>query len=144
MKTFSGPARFTWHQSTHQKAVCLVLVLGAAMFAADCGKKSEKPSSSATPPLQTTQDTSQPTAPSSDVNSQPVPAAPATNVAAAPNAGPDLGALNHALRQWLARNHRVPASFEDFSATAGVAIPPPPAGKKYVITKRMEILLVDR
>ena len=102
------------------------------MFAAGCGKKSEKPSSSATPPLQTTQDTSQPTAPSSDVNSQPVPAAP------------DLGALNRALRQWLVRNHRVPASFEDFSATAGVAIPPPPAGKKYVITKNMQILLVDR
>jgi len=132
MKTFSSPARFTWHQSTHQKALCLVLVFGAAMFAAGCGKKSEKPSSSATPPLQTTQDTSQPTAPSSDVNSQPVPAAP------------DLGALNRALRQWLVRNHRVPASFEDFSATAGVAIPPPPAGKKYVITKNMQILLVDR
>ena len=110
------------------------------MFAAGCGKKSEKPSSSATPPLQTTQDTSQPTAPSSDVNSQPVPAAPATNVAAAP----DLGELNRDLRRWLVRNHRVPASFEDFSATAGVAIPPPPAGKKYVITKNMQILLVDR
>jgi len=120
MKTFSGPARFTWHQSTHQKALCLVLVLGTAMFAAGCGKNSEKPSSSATPPLQTT--------------------ATATNVAAAP----DLMELTIDLRRWCARNHRVPASFEEFSATAGVDIPPPTAGKKYVIGGNMQIKLVDR
>ena len=97
------------------------------MFAAGCGKKSEKPSSSATPPLQTTQDPSQPTV-------------TATNVAAAP----DLMELSIDLRRWCARNQRVPASFEDFSATAGVAIPPPPAGKKYIIAKDMHIQLVDR
>jgi hypothetical protein len=97
------------------------------MFAAGCGKKSEKPSSSATPPLQTTQDPSQPTA-------------TATNVAAAP----DLGELNRDLLRWILSNRRKPASFEDFSATAGVAIPPPPAGKKYIIAKDMHIQLVDR
>jgi hypothetical protein len=140
MKTFSDTVWFAWPRSTQMRVLCLVLVLGAAMFAAGCGKKSEKPSSGATPPLQTTQDTSQPTAPSSDVNSQPVPAALATNVAAAP----DLMKLTLDLRRWCARNHRVPASFEDFSATAGVDIPPPPAGKKYVIGGNMHIQLVDR
>ena len=140
MKTFSGLARFAGRQSTQTSVFCLALVLGAAMFAAGCGKKSEKPSSIATPPLQTTQDTSQSTAPSSDVNSQPVPAAPATNVVAAP----DLGELNRDLLRWILRNRRKPASFEDFSATAGVVIPPPPAGKRYIIAKDMHIQLVDR
>ena len=89
------------------------------MFAAGCGKKSEKPSSSATPPWQTT--------------------ATATNVAGAPN----LMELSVDLRRWCARNHRVPASFEEFSATAGVDIPPPPAVKKFVIGGNMQIKLVD-
>jgi hypothetical protein len=41
-------------------------------------------------------------------------------------------------------NHRVPANFDDFAATAGVVIPPPPAGKKYVIRKDMHIELVNQ
>ena len=144
MKTFSGLARFAGRQSMQTSVFCLALVLGAAMFAAGCGKKSEKPSSSATPPVQTTPDTSQPTAPSSAVNSQPAPVAPATNAAAATNAAPDLAELNRDLLRWILRNRRKPASFEDFSATAGVVIPPPPAGKRYVIAKDMHIQLVDR
>lgn len=141
MKTFSGFARFPGRQSTRVGVFALALVLGAAMFAAGCGKaKSTGPAAGATPPLQTTQDVSQPTT----ANSQPVPATPATTVAAAPNAGPDLMPLNQALRGWLMRNRRVPASFEEFAATAGVTIPPPPVGKKYAITKRMEVVLVDR
>ena len=70
------------------------------------------------------------------------PAAPV--VAAAPNVAPNLVELHNALGRWLGRNQRVPANFEEFAATAGVVIPPPPAGKKYVLTKRMEILLVNR
>jgi hypothetical protein len=73
-----------------------------------------------------------------------VPVALATNAAGVTNAAPDLVELRRALARWLVRNRRPPANFEDFAATAGVVIPPPPAGKKYVITKRMEILLVDR
>jgi hypothetical protein len=114
------------------------------MFAAGCGKKSEKPLSSAAPPLQTTQDTSQPAAPGSAVNSQPVPVALATNAPGVTNAAPDFAELRRALARWLVRNRRPPANFEDFAATAGVVIPPPPAGKKYVITKDMHIQLVDR
>ena len=144
MKTFSSAVRFAGCQLAHAGIVCLALILGAAMFAAGCGKKSEKPSSSATPPLQTTQDTSQPTAPGSAVNSQPVPVVLATNAAAATNAAPDLVELRRALARWLVRNRRPPASFEDFAATAGVVIPPPPPGKKYILTKDMHIQLVDR
>jgi len=141
---FSGSAQFAGCQLTQAGAFCLALILGAAVFTAGCGKKSEKPSSSAPPPVQTTQDVSQPAAPSSAVNSQPVPVVLATNAAAATNAAPDLTGMRRALGKWLVRNRRVPANFEDFAATAGVVIPPPPAGKKYVITKDMHIQLVDR
>jgi hypothetical protein len=144
MKMFSGSARSAGCKLAQTGISCLALVVGAAMFAAGCGKKSEKPLSSAAPPLQTTQDTSQPAAPGSAVNSQPVPVALATNAPGVTNAAPDFAELRRALARWLVRNRRPPANFEDFAATAGVVIPPPPAGKKYVITKDMHIQLVDR
>jgi len=145
MKTFPGLFRSSGCQITRRGVFWLALVLGAAICAAGCGKgKSTGPTTGPTSSLQTTQNLSQPTAPGSDVNAQPAPVALATNVAAAPNAAPDLTALNQALRGWLMRNRRVPANFEEFAATAGVTIPPPPAGKKYAITKRMEVVLVDR
>ena len=46
--------------------------------------------------------------------------------------------------RWLIANKRRPKDFEDFAATAGVPIPPPPAGKKYAIGKDMHIVLVNR
>ena len=56
----------------------------------------------------------------------------------------DLHALNRCLIRWLIANKRRPKDFADFAATAGVPIPPPPAGKQYVIGKNMHIVLVDR
>jgi hypothetical protein len=38
----------------------------------------------------------------------------------------------------------VPANFDEFAATAGVPIPPPPAGKKYFLAKDMHIQLVNQ
>ena len=73
-----------------------------------------------------------------------MPAPPNVTTNAAANAAPDLGQMQRALGMWLVRNRRVPANFDDFAATAGVPIPPPPPGKKYIITKRMQIQLVDR
>ncbi len=60
-----------------------------------------------------------------------------------PDGQPDLAALDRSLIRWIVTNHRRPASFEQFAATAKVAIPPPPAGKKYIIQKNMHIALVD-
>src|SRR5208337_318236 len=57
---------------------------------------------------------------------------------------PDMKELNRCLMRWLFANKRRPKDFEDFSATAGVPIPPPPAGKQYVIGKDMRIVLEDR
>jgi len=42
------------------------------------------------------------------------------------------------------RNRRPPKNFEDFAATSGVEIPPPPDGKRYAIDKTMHIILVKR
>jgi hypothetical protein len=63
---------------------------------------------------------------------------------AVPNGEPDLAELNRAMLRWLMSHHRAPASFEDFAATAGVVIPPAPAGKKYIIAKDMHIQLVNK
>jgi hypothetical protein len=70
-------------------------------------------------------------------NAQATPTAPA-------NAGPDLAELNRGLIRWIVRNRRAPGSFEEFSSSSGVSIPPPPAGKKYVIGQNMHIQLVNQ
>jgi hypothetical protein len=78
----------------------------------------------------------------------PVPTAATEQTTAAPlvtpTGDPDLGAINRALLRWVLGNRRTPQNFEDFAATAGVTIPPPPAGKKYLIAKNMHILLVNQ
>jgi hypothetical protein len=76
---------------------------------------------------------------------QPTAAAPPVESAPAPqtNSEPDLRELQRSVIRWTMVNHRAPKNFEDFAATAGVAIPPPPAGKKYVIDKTMHVHLVN-
>ena len=141
MKTFSGFARRAGCQSTRGGIFWLALVLTAAMFVSGCGKgKSTGPVAGATPPAQTTQGSSQATVPASDVNSQPMPAQPATNGA---TASPDVRQLNQELIRWIVQNHQRPKTFEDFVARANIQVTPPPAGKKYVIDKHGFIALVD-
>lgn len=73
----------------------------------------------------------------------PTPAVTAPVVA--PDGEPDLVELNRSLLRWVMVNRRKPASFEDFAATANVTIPPPPAGKKYMINpSTMHIVLVNK
>jgi hypothetical protein len=141
MKTFSGLARFAGRQSTRGQVLYFVLVLAATTLAVGCGKAK---SSATESPASSAQNIKQ-----AETDHMPVytPTA-ASVVAAAPNvasnAAPDLAELNRDLLRWILRNRRKPASFEDFSATAGVVIPPPPAGKRYVIAKDMHIQLVER
>ena len=61
------------------------------------------------------------------------------------NGQPNMDQLNRVARAWLLRNSRRPADWADFVAHAGVQIPPPPPGKKYVLdTHRMHVTLENR
>jgi hypothetical protein len=51
--------------------------------------------------------------------------------------------LNRSVLQYRMQNHRNPTSVEELAAFAGVQVPPPPAGKKYVFNSRGLIVLVD-
>jgi len=59
------------------------------------------------------------------------------------NSGVDLAELNREVKRWMAANQKVPSSFEDFAVQSKVTIPPAPAGKKYVLSKEMRVVLVD-
>jgi hypothetical protein len=63
---------------------------------------------------------------------------------AAPVPVKNVSELDRALSSWVARNRRAPRSFEEFAATAGVNIPPPPDGKQYAIDKTGHVVLVKR
>ena len=90
-------------------------------------------------------------------NSSPVAAADSSSAAPLPPPGPpaapltvndhspqDIHTMERALVGWVIRNHQRPKSFEAFVAASGIQVPPPPAGKKYVIAKSMHIVLVDQ
>jgi hypothetical protein len=135
MKTFSGTVWFGWCRPMEPKVLCFALVLGAAMFAAGCGKGNSAGSSTATP--QATESNPSPAAPQAVANAQP---APAANAAAAE---PNLQKLNHALILYKAQNHRSPTTFEEFAASANIQIPPPPPGKKYALDGSGFIVLMN-
>lgn len=50
--------------------------------------------------------------------------------------------LTTALRRWIIAHKRLPRNFEEFSA--GMQIPPPPAGKEYQIDKNVRVVLVTK
>jgi hypothetical protein len=61
-----------------------------------------------------------------------------------PNGEPDLHVLDGALLDWRFSHQRKPSTFAEFAASSGIAIPPPPAGKKYALAASGHIILVDR
>ena len=145
MKLFSGLAWGTDGQSTQARVIYLALVLGVALFATGCGKSKAPATPVPQPPAPSAQqaDTNQVSV-NTPATPPEIPAPPNVTTNAAANAAPDMGQLQRALGMWLVRNRRVPANFEEFAATAGITIPPPPPGKKFIITKRMQIMIVDR
>lgn len=60
-----------------------------------------------------------------------------------PDGQPNLVELNRVARLWMIRNHRRPTGWDDFAAHAGVQIPPPPPGKKYLLSTDMRVTLVN-
>lgn len=80
-------------------------------------------------------------------NTNPVPAAPSATIAAPivqVQGQVDMVELNRVARFWMLRNRRRPTDWDDFVAHAGVQIPPPPPGKKYVLSQNMRVTLVDQ
>jgi hypothetical protein len=139
MKT--GSLRIVWHQLTHQKGLYLALIWGVAMFATGCGKKeSAAPSATTAAPEQiATQETAATTAPSQPVHTL----VSATAAANADNGLTVLQQLNRSVIRYRIQNHRNPTNVEEVAAFAGVQVPPPPPGKKYVFNGRGLIVLVD-
>ena len=67
----------------------------------------------------------------------------ATSEAASTYADANLAELTRELRRWIVATKKRPTSFEDFATSAKITVPPPPAGKKYSISKEMRVELVN-
>jgi hypothetical protein len=158
MKLISSPACAGGQMANRGRIVFGIGCLLAALFSIGCHKAAD---ATAVPPpapvaAPDTNQNSQPAAATPDTIQNPNPASaiadptavspanPNSVPMAKPNGQPDLTALDTALMGWLVANRRVPNSFAEFAATAGVAIPRPPPGKKYVITPRMHVQLVNQ
>ena len=118
-------------------------------LAPGCGNK--QPATPPTPPTEATEsgNTGTPKAPEEPPTAAPVPvpeasaAGGADSKATIPTA--DLNQLTAQLRTWMMNNRSgPPRSFEDWVARAHIQVAPPPAGKKYVITKTMWVALEDK
>jgi len=121
-------------------SLALIGVLALALAICGCGKKKSTGAEEASAGNQvpsSTQPAPDAVAPAPQVMRQP-------ETIVQPDGQTDLKALNRCLIRWLIANKRRPNNFEDFAATAGVPIPPPPAGKQYAIGKDMHIVLVNR
>jgi hypothetical protein len=116
--------------------ICILVIVSIAGGISGC-KKSET--------VESSRATNEPALPSVQHATTAQGAAPQTQPALTQsNSEPDLAELNRTLIRWIVANKRPPANFEDFAKTSGVQIPPPPAGKKYVVGKDMHIQLVNR
>jgi hypothetical protein len=129
----------SWPGGVRQLLAILIGVM--TLVAAGCSKK-EQPQA-ATPTATPSADGASQPAQAEPATGTPAVTQPVTTVAQA-DGQVDMGALQHYVIRWIVANHRRPASFEEFATTAGVAIPPPPAGKKYSLGKDMRVNLVDR
>jgi hypothetical protein len=132
MKLLSGAVQFARLRPTQRVALCLALVLGAAMLATGCGKKES--SAPAVTSATTTTTTNQQGGP------------PQVQVEMAPNVEgnlPVMQQLNRAALRYRMQNRHNPASVEELASAAGIQLPPPPAGKKYAFDARGLVALVD-
>jgi hypothetical protein len=123
-----------WAKSS---AFCLALALVAT---AGCSKSSPPPQAVAPPVSSDSTSARQAQAPAP----VPVPGGTQPVVAAdADDSQKTLQGLNRALLGWTIRNRRHPQTFEEFAGSAGFQIPAPPAGKKYSLSPRGFVILVN-
>jgi len=106
----------------------VILVLG--MLAAGCGKSKPASVEASAPPIFEATNR----APAATITAAaPVPTQ--VVIPASPDGTPDLKAINQAYIRWIVQNRQRPKNFEEFVSLSGAHLPPPPAGKKYVIDK---------
>jgi hypothetical protein len=140
MKVISGMLWFNNLLLLGRKFVAAItLTLAVFIFSTGCSKS--KPDVNQ---MTAALDTNQIANDHMPVYEPPSPANPVMVAPVTPTGGPDLSELNRGLKRWILGNRRRPKNFEDFAATAGIAIPPPPAGKQYIIGSDMHIQLVNR
>jgi hypothetical protein len=130
----------------HNLAFPFALILIAVLSCNGCSKS--KPPTTQAPvqqPVTDTNQTSAAVAPQASAAMTPAPedAPSPTVIAASPSGGADLRELNHAYIGWVIQNGRHPKSFDEFVATSGMSVPPPPTGKKYIIDKNGFINLAN-
>jgi hypothetical protein len=129
-----------WNQPWFPSSLAFSVALAVGIVALTGCRKAKD--SAAQPPPPTAQEIKQ-----AESEHMPVPS-PNVPVAIAPLANsagqPDLGELNRTMIRWIVGHRRPPANFEEFAATCGVPIPPPPAGQKYIIAKNMHVQLVSQ
>jgi hypothetical protein len=132
MNMIFGLARFNKSSASRFKSVSVFALIFTAVFFSSGCNKSQPAAQTPAPPAADTNQTSA-AAPAAPVASE-YASAPSM-IAVSPNGGADLKQLNHAYVGWIIRNGRHPKSFEEFVASSGISVPPPPAGKKYIIDK---------
>ena len=111
----------------------LFLSLAAAMILCGCQKKPEAKS----PPSEPVSAPAAAAAPAMPAShgpaAQPLPAS-SQAIAANATASEVAGQLTMELRRYVAYTRSIPKNFEDFTAHDPIKFPPPPPGKRYVIT----------
>jgi hypothetical protein len=129
MRIISGLIRLDTLTTTRCRSTLMgALALTAITLSTGCNK-SKSPTAQAPPPVTDTN------LAAADLPGAPVSTPPPVEIVAKPDGGVDLKALNHAYIGWIVQTRKAPKSFEEYVSLSGVKVPPPPAGKKYVIDK---------
>lgn len=129
-----------WLTDSQSRLVQILCVAGATALFAGCSKSAHNAAASTPIPQTNASLPATESQPAQTVRANSA-STPATT---AKHAAPDLRPLNQALMGWVYQHGRRPADFKEFAASAGVKIPPPPSGKKYVINGRGLISLVNQ
>ena len=116
--------------------LCLILVLA---IGGGCGK----PKATTPPPSSDSNSAAAKNITPSPGQMQPAPPPVSFSYDRSSNGPTQLQSLNRALLGWKMKYNRRPRTFEEFASTAGFQIPSPPAGKKYALSPKGFIVLVD-
>ena len=140
MKSFMDFGVCTRLKATFGRKLPFALTMAAALLAAGCGKKE-------TPATNTSSGARNPAASNAEPAIAPLtPVLSQTNPIVVPAADSDLSVvqqLNRAAIGFRMEKHRYPTTVEEVAAFAGIQMPTPPAGKKYILNRRGLVVLVD-